>query len=182
MTSGVFGRLRALFGGTAPAARTLYVEEDDWGDVEVLPAAIAYWCRAELGKMAVFANAHRAPNNTGWTDVYIRQPAPMPLADLRIPLAPVLDMLAARLPAFDRVTSGNFSAPVAVAGARAFGLSPHAAVIVLPDADGAVVRSMMPVLNDDGPDAAAVIEVLRELVSPEPLIVVDWLGGELIEL
>ena len=186
MASGLFGRLRALFGGSqraAPAApRTLYVEDDDWGDVEVLPAEVAYWCRAELGKIAVFANAHRAPNNTGWTDVYVRRPGPRSLADLRIPIAPVLETLTARLPAFDRVTSGSFSAPETVAGARAFGPSPQAAVIVIPDAEGTTVQSITLVSNDAGHETSAVIAVLRDLPSPEALIVVDWLGGELKEL
>ena len=134
MANGFLDRLRALFrsgASSAPtAARPLYVEEDDWGDVEVLPAEMMQWWRAELDKIAVFANAHRASDDSGWTDIYVRQPAPMTLAELRMPLAPVLEALGAGIPLFDRVTSGSFSAPEAVAGARAFGLSAQAAVIV----------------------------------------------------
>lgn len=185
MAGGFLGRLRALVGGSTPAApaspRTLYVEDDDWGEVEVLPAENADWCRAELHRIAVFADAHRAPGG-GWTDVYIRRQPSRSLADLRLPLAPVLDALAARLPAFDRVTSGSFSAPEVVARARAFGPSPQAAVIVVADADGTIVHSILPILNDVGPGSAAVIDALRTLSSPEALIAVDWLGGELIQL
>ena len=185
MANGFLGRLRALFRGDASsapmAARTLYVEEDDWGDVEVLPAEIVKWCRSELHKIAVFANAHRVPGG-GWNDIYVRRPPPRALAELRLPLAPVLDALGPALPLFDRVTSGSFSAPEAVAGARAFGPSAQAAVIVLPDNSGTLVQSMMLVLNDAGRDSAKIIKVLRGLPSPEALIAVDWLGGEIIEL
>ena len=186
MAGRFLGRLRALFsddGAATPVAeRALFIHEDDWGSVELLPASMAHWCRAELNKIAMFADAHRAADNAGWTDIYLRPPAPTLVADLSIPLAPVLEALAAQLSPFDRVTAGSFSAPVPAVDARAFGPSPQVAVVVLSDDEGNMVRSIFLLLNDAGADSAAVIEALRGLPSPEKLIVVDWLGGEIIEL
>ena len=94
MAGGIFARLRAMFAPSAPAApvkgRVLFVEEDAWGEVEVLPASSADWCRAEFDKIAKFSDEHRAPDGAGWTDIYIRKRPPSSLVDLRIALAPTL--------------------------------------------------------------------------------------------
>ena len=110
MAGGIFGRLRAILGVAAPAdagsAREIFLDEDEYGEVEVLPAAMAEWCGEEFRKIAAFAEAHQAPGGMGWTDIYLRPPAPRPFADLKIPLAATLETLGASLPAFDRVVTG----------------------------------------------------------------------------
>jgi len=186
MAGGIFGRLRAMLAGAAPAAaspiREIFVEEDEYGEIEVLPAAMADWCREELAKIAAFAEAHQAPGGAGWTDIYMRPPAPKRLADLRIPLAPTLAALRERLTPFDRVTSGSFYAPEPIANAHAFGASPLTAAIVNGGTGADFVQSIMLVLREDGPAAADVIAALKALPSPQPLIIVDWPRGGLVPL
>jgi hypothetical protein len=186
MAGGFFGRLRAMLGVAAPAdaspVRPIFVEEDEYGEIEILPAAIADWCRDEFARIAAFAEAHEAPGGAGWTDIYMRPSAPKRLADLRIPLAPTLAALGQRLAPFDRVTSSSFYAPEPIMGAYAFGASPLTAVIVIADADAVSVQSIMLVLREDGPAAADLMVALKALPSPEPLIVVDWPRGGLVRL
>lgn len=186
MAGGIFGRLRAMLAGAAPAAaspiREIFVEQDEYGEIEVLPAAMADWCRDELAKIAAFSDAHQAPGGVGWTDIYMRPPAPMPLADLRISLVPTLAALGQRLARFDRVTSGSFYAPEPIAGAHAFGVSPLTAVIVNAGTDADFVESILLVMREDGPAAADLMAALKALPSPEPLIVVDWSRGGLVRL
>ncbi len=185
MASGFLGRLRALLRSvevaTPAAARTIFVEEDDWGQVEVLPAAATDWCRAELDRIAAFSDKHRAPGGAGWTDIYVRKPAPISLADLRIPLASTLDVLGQRLSRFDIVTSGSFYSPEPVTGACAFGSSPKTALIVIGDKDEKIVRSILLVADEDH-SAARLMAALGSLPSRGGLIVVDWLRGELIPI
>ena len=186
MAGGFLGRLRAIFAGAAPAdtgpVREIFVDEDEYGEIEVLPAAMADWCAAEFRKIAAFAEAHQAPGGAGWTDIYLRPPAPRRLADIRMPLAPTLKVLRARLPAFDRVVTGSYSAPEPIENARAFGASPLAAVVVIGDDATDIVRSIILVLRDDGDAAADVMAALAALASPEPLVAVDWLRGNLVQI
>jgi hypothetical protein len=175
MAGGIFGRLRAMF--TSPE-RTLYVEEDSWGQVEVLPVANADWCRAEFARIAAFADAHQAPGGAGWTDIYIRKPAAASLADLRMPLVPTLEALGLRLPAFDRVTSGSFYDPEPVANAWGFGPSPKTALIVIGDKNKSIVKSIPVIANEDD-GAARLMVALESLPSSGGLMVVDWVRGEL---
>jgi hypothetical protein len=185
MAGGIFDRLRALFAPSATGApiagRVLFVEEDTWGEVEVLPASNADWCRAEFDKIAAFSDKHRAPGDAGWTDIYIRKSAPSSLADLRIPLAQTLGVLRRHLPAFDSVTSGSFYAPEPIATAGAFGPSPKAALVVVGDKDQTLVESILIVADEDD-GSAGLMTALQALPSGDRLMVVDWVRGELIEL
>jgi hypothetical protein len=176
MTGGIFDRLRTLF---AASERVLFVEEDSWGEVEVLPVTNADWCREELRKISQFSDEHRAAGDAGWTDIYIRKPPPFSLADLRIPLAPTLDALRRHLPAFDGVTSGSFYSPEPVAKARGFGPSPKTALVVIGDKDQTLVQSILIVADEDD-GAARLMTALEALPSRDRLMVVDWVRGELI--
>jgi hypothetical protein len=186
MAGGILGRLRAMLGATAPAdessVREIFLDEDEYGEIEVLPAGTADWCIEEFRKIAAFAEAHQAPGGMGWTDIYLRPPAPRPLADIRLPLAATVQTLGASLPAFDRVVTGNYSSPEPIQHARAFGASSLAAVIVIADVDADVVRSILLVLREGGDAAADVMAALKKLPSPEPLIVVDWPRAGLVRL
>jgi hypothetical protein len=186
MAGRIFGRLRAMLAGAAPTdsapVREIFVDEDEYGEIEVLPAAMAEWCRDELARIAAFADAHRAPGGLGWTDIYLRPPAPRPLAEVRLPLAATAAVLGARLPAFDRVVTGSYTSPEPIRGARAFGPSPLAAIVVIGDAGGDFVQSIFSVLRDSGSAAADVTSALAALPSPEPLIVVDWSRGGVARL
>lgn len=184
MAGGILEWWRARLGkatpGDAVPAREVFIEEDFFGEIEVLPAAMTAWCREELRKIAAFSDAHLAPGGVGWTDIYVRPPVPMPLADLKMPLAAALATLGERLLPFDRVTTGSFSTPEPIKGARAFGPSPQAAVVVIADEGGALVRAIMLVLEDeDGDDAAQVMAALKSLAAEHDLIAVDWAGGGL---
>lgn len=176
MAGGIFERLHALF---ASPARDLFVEEDAWGEIEVLPASNADWCRAEFDRINKFSQAHRAPCDAGWTDIYIRKPPPFPFADLNLPLAPTLDVLRRHLPAFNSVTSGSFYAPEPIAMARAFGPSPKTALVVIGDKEQTLVQSILIVADEDD-GAARLMTALEALPSRDRLMVVDWVRGELI--
>jgi len=185
MAGGILGRLRAILGSAPPASaslvRQIFIEEDEYGEIEVLPAANADWCRDEFARIATFAEAHQAPSGAGWTDMYMRAPAPKPLADLRIPLVATLAALRDRLQPFDRVTSGSFYAPEPITGAHAFGASPFTAAIVIADAGADIVQSILLILREDGAGATEVMSALKGLPSSEPLIVVDWARGGLVQ-
>lgn len=156
------------------------MHEDDWGQIEVLPASCAAWCAQEMKRLDAFAAEHEAPGGSGWTDMYVRESPPAQIADLAIPFAAALDALRARLPEFDVVTSGTFSAPQPVPRVRAFGPAHHVGVVLVPDAKLRIVGMISLVLGGTQEECAVVIDALGAVPSPQPLLLADWLGGSTV--
>lgn len=173
--------LHRLFKSPMPQ-RELFVHEDDWGQVEVLPAACAEWCRTELARIADFASAHAAPDGAGWTDIYRRGAPPQTLLELSLPLAAPAQSLAALMPAFDAVVSGTFSAPDTVPRVRAFGPAADTAIVLVPDGEGSMLAMASLVLNGSGEARSALMRAVATLPAPSPLIVVDWQQGTIVRL
>jgi hypothetical protein len=168
--------------GSAPLPRELFVHEDDWGQIEVLPTACAEWCEHELARIEAFSSAHTAPDGAGWTDIYMRRPAPAALCTLGVPFATATAAFAARLPAFDIVSSGSFSSPRPVPHVRGFGPAANAGIIVAPDSSADIADMVSLVLNAS-PDACAdVLRAAKALTTLSPLILVDWHRGLLMQL
>lgn len=177
MTGGLFKRLRDAFRPakqTPPPApsRQLLIEEDEFGQIEVLPASAADWCAQQIREIAAFSARHEVPGGVGWTDMYVRQPAPVRIAGLAIPLASAVEAIGRVLPHFDEVRT--WSSPQPIPGARAFGPSSRTGIVLTGDKAGQSLKSIEIFLWADRPDAAAVFAALASLPSPEPLIVVDW--------
>ena len=187
MTNGFFQRLRdallpAKQAPPAAASRQLFIHEDAYGDIEVLPASVADWCAQEISEIAIFSARHKAPDGTGWTDIYVRKPAPAGIASLAIPLAATVEALGRRFPRFDEVVIGTFSSPEPVRGVHAFGPSRFAAIVLSGDSEGQNLASIVLVLNARRADARAIFSALASVPSPEPLIVVDWPGAACFRL
>lgn len=143
---------------------------------------MADWCAREIAKIADFAARHEAPGGAGWTDIYIRPPAPASLAGLVIPLAQAAEAIGSHLPRFDEVVSGSFASPTAIRGALGYGPSSAAAVVLIGDNASRHTRSMTLILRAGRADAAAVLAALAGIPSPEPLMVVDWHWASCVRL
>jgi hypothetical protein len=160
--------------------RELFVHEDDWGQIEVLPASCAEWCAREMGRLDAFAAAHEVPDGGGWTDMYVRDKPPAQIADLAIPFAAAVDALRARLPEFDVVTSGTFSDPQPVPHVRAFGPAHNVGVVLVPDRTRCRVEMISLILDREDAASAEVVGALASLPATEPLLLADWLGGSTV--
>lgn len=160
--------------------RELFVHEDDWGQIEVLPASCAAWCAQEMRRLEAFAAEHEAPGGSGWTDMYVRNKPPAQIADLAIPFAAAVDALRARLPEFDVVTSGTFSAPQPVTHVRAFGPTHNAGVVLVPDRTRRSVETISLILDGEDAECAKVAGALSALPAPEQLLLADWLSGSTV--
>ena len=177
--------MRRLFNrvlGRQRQVRELFVHEDDWGQIEVLPAACRAWCEKEIAHIAAFAAAHSAPDGAGWTDMYIRQSAPVDLASLRIPFDTAARALGARLPAFDAVLSGTFSSPQPVPHMRGFGPAANTGVVMSGDATRTVVAAITLVLHGSDEHQRDILAALADLPAPSPLLLVDWMQGRVVPL
>jgi hypothetical protein len=163
--------------GRRPKRREIFVHEDDWGETEVLPAECSAWCEDQFARIATFAQAHAAPDGAGWTDVYVRRPAPRRLLDLSISFGDATNALAACLEPFDAVVSGTFSSPDVVPHVLAFGPAPNVGVVLVPHKSGDVVEMISLVLNGEASECSTAKRALAFLPTPTPLIIVDWPRG-----
>ncbi len=85
--------------------RTIYFHEDDFCQIQLLPASNWGHCAQQLGELSEFAEAHRAPGG-GWTEVYMRQDEPESIASLALQVDQLRNLLARSLEPFDRVDTG----------------------------------------------------------------------------
>jgi hypothetical protein len=172
--------MRRLFNrvfGRARASRELFLHEDDWGQIEVLPAACAAWCEAEIARIDRFARDRASPDGLGWTDLYVRPAAPVTLESVRIPFGAAADVIGARLPAFDIVSSGTFSYPEPVPHVRSFGPSANTGVVLVGDKTGSHVAMLALILNGARDEQCEVLDALVHLPSSAPLLLIDWPRG-----
>jgi hypothetical protein len=154
--------------------RAVYFHEDDFCQIEVLPAENSAYCARELDQIAEFSAQHRAPDGVGWTDVYPRGEAQKKLADLLLSADRASGALAEHLPEFDRVETGYGSHVEQCRGIRAFGFD-RGCVVFMSETETRYVRDIW--LGLDGPDesaTAALVAALGKLSGLAPLILVDW--------
>ncbi|MTD95982.1 hypothetical protein GIW81_16710 [Hyphomicrobium sp. xq] len=171
---------RVLRRGRSP--RELFVHEDDWGQIEVLPAACAAWCEAEIARIDHFARDHASPDGTGWTDMYVRSVAPVPLESVRIPFDAAADVIGARLPAFEIVSSGTLSSPEPVPHVRGFGPAANTGAVLVGDKTRAHVAMIALVMNGSRGELDALLAALAQLPFSATLLIVDWPRGHVVPL
>ena len=178
----MIARLLNLLLRRRPPRRELFVHEDDWGQIEVLPASCAAWCAQEMARIDAFAAEHRAPDGSGWTDMFVRQPAPDRLAAFGHSLRGRGGSDGGALPPFDAVVSGTFSDPQPVPNVRAFGPAHNVGVVLVPDRARSSVEMIVLILDGEDDACAEVIAALAALPAPERLLLADWLGGRTVLL
>jgi hypothetical protein len=177
--------MRRLFNrvlGRGRSRRELFVHEDDWGQIEMLPAASRDWCESEIARIDRFARDHASPDGAGWTDMYVRPTAPVALERVRIPFGAAANVIGARLPAFDVVSSGTFSYPEPVPHVRGFGPAANTGVVLVGEKAGAHVATITLVLNGTRDEQREVLHALVHLPSSAPLLLVDWSRGHIVPL
>ena len=180
----MFRVLAQLFGWSSSRQseqHELFVHEDDWSQIELLPAAVAAWCTDEMRRIGVFAEQQRVSGGHGWSDIYVRADPPTTLAHMHLDFSGACTALHARLPRFSVVTSGTFSSPQPVPRVAAFGPARHAGIVLVPDNGGALVAGATLILHGTAGDNAAVLAAAATLPSEAALIVADWMRGRIVD-
>lgn len=161
--------------GKIAAMDQLFIDDYVVGGLEVMPARNAAWVASQMAAIARHSAAHRTAS--GWSDMYVRPPAPADVEGLGIPFAAAVDSIAPLLPAIRQVVTGSTDRPQIIARARAFGPSPLTAVVLYREAEGTTIQTIELTLRGPDDEQAAVLSALAALPSPEPLMVVDWERG-----
>jgi hypothetical protein len=86
--------------------REIFFHEDDCCQQQLLPRSASGNVLTELKKKCDFADAHRAPNGFGWTDMYVLQDFSPELRALRIDKVEFAEIVSPFLQPFDLVFTG----------------------------------------------------------------------------
>ncbi|MDH4982076.1 hypothetical protein [Hyphomicrobium sp. D-2] len=156
----------------------LFIHEDDWGQIEVLPASCAEWCNREIARIAEQAERSALPMGAGWSELAVRDPAPEQLSNLKIVVTDVAATFSELLPQLDGVATGTFSSAQRVPRLMAFGFGQGAAIIITPDRSSQYVDALT--LSLDTSEHEARYRILAAIAALSPasaLMLVDWLQG-----
>lgn len=162
-----------------PNTRDVFLHEDDYCLVELLPAANWWWCLEEMSRIDEFALQHEARGG-GWTNVQVSAIRPMPLGDLQLDVNDLIAELHKRLPIFDRVVEGYSDDRQAVHDTVALGFSSEGAVFVEFDPSGTVTAAWLSPHPRTFHETAELTNLLADLSSRFDLVLADWQWNHLI--
>jgi hypothetical protein len=166
--------------GEGAAVRTAFFHEDDYCQVEVLPAAAADYCRSEMRRIDEFAEAHR--DGLGFTDTYVRGEAPIPLGALGITVAEMRAAVEPLLLPFDQVLTGYSTHREPCRSTVGWGEGDSRAVFA-GVGEGGVVRAVWLSLYGIPPERVEHwCRALQALPRAMELVVADWNSSEMVPL
>ncbi|MEN9493671.1 MAG: hypothetical protein RJA63_4120 [Pseudomonadota bacterium] len=158
--------------------RTIYFHEDDFCQIQLLPARNWGHCAQQLGELSEFAEAHRAPGG-GWTEVYMRQDEPESIASLALTVDRLGTLLASSLEPFDRVDTGYGSRRDPCEHTRAWGFDEDCAVFLEFAHDGTVQHIWLGLGRPGAEAQRSLLKALGDLGNLHPMLLVDWGWGRL---
>jgi hypothetical protein len=157
-----------------------FFHEDDYCQVEVLPAAARGYCLAEMARIDEFADAHR--DGAGFTDVYLRGEPLQPLASLGITLAALGSAIDPLVPRFVEIQTGYGSYREPCRSVVGWGLGDGEAIFAGVGA-GAVVGPVWLALHRVPAERVGQwCRVLRSLPGAPELLIADWSASRVVPL
>lgn len=159
--------------------KSIYFHEDDYRQVEILPAENEAYCKRRAGLIDQFAEEHRS--EAGFTNIYVRQENPLSLREKKLAKADLEQALKSHLSYYDQVYTGYSSYRELCQNTYAFALNENIAVYYAVEKDiiGEIWLSMMPETEDEVDLAQRVLETIGGL---EELILADWNQGVVARL
>jgi len=157
--------------------RAIFFHEDDYCQQEFLPRAMSDYATSELGKIAEFADAHRAPGGLGWTEMYVRPAAPLELATLGIRRDDFAAIVAPAFPSFDSVWTGYSAYRAQCKRTAAWGTGQGCALLADWDDASVIMHAWADWFDHDENSIRAAARVAALLGRRYPLLYVDWAWG-----
>jgi len=164
------------------AKREIYFHENDYCQQELLPREALAFAENEVKKIGEFANAHRAPDGAGWTDVYVRQKHPASFRALGMKKEELDAVISPHLAPFDLVYTGYSSYRERCKKTAAWGTATHNALLADWDDEGIITNVWAQFFDSDEKSLLAASKAVAALGMLHSLIYVDWAWGYTCEL
>jgi hypothetical protein len=173
----MFNLLQSVF-----AKREIYFHEDDYCQQELLPREAFPFAEAQVKQIAEFANAHRAPDGAGWTDVHVRQKPPVTFRSFAMKKEDFDSVISPHLRPFDIVYTGYRSYRERCKKTAAWGTSPHNALFADWDDEGVVTNVWAQFFDSDEKSLLAASKAVAALGMLHSIIYIDWPWGYTCEI
>lgn len=158
----------------------VYFHEDDYCQIELLPAWLRDYCCTEAGRIDEFAAAHR-DGGIGYTGIYVRPSPPATYRNLEIALSGFSAAASQWLPSLGRVFTGYASHRELARNTHAWGLQ-GARLFAETDAAGTVAAAWL-VLSGPEPHAVSTVQqALLALPRRDDTLLVDWTWSKVLLL
>lgn len=162
------------FLGQQQRRRAIFFHEDAYCQQQLLPAAAIEFVKAELNKLAEFADAHRAPDGVGWTDMYVRAECPIELHTLRIRAEHFREVVSPILAPFEDVYTGYGGCRDLCSHTGAWGNSDKSLLFADWNVDGIISNVWSSFFDGQESSVLAVSKAVAALARVHPLVYVDW--------
>jgi len=159
--------------------RARFFHEDDYCQQEFLSLACWDHCASQVQEIDSFSEAHRT--EFGWTAMYVRPPAPTPLAELGISVSDIAAVVASVLPAFHSVSTGYSSHVEDCPNVSAFGWEHGITLFAEADAAARVAAMWLAPWGLAPSELQSVVGVLTTLPRAHDLLFVDWAWSRLFK-
>lgn len=160
--------------------REAYFHEDDYCQIEVLPASNWDYCLSQLRGLGKFSDEHF--DGIGWTDMHIRGENPRQVESLNINVKDLASSLSKILIPFGRVLTGYSSFREEAEDTMAFGSETSSIIFVEYDLNDIVEAIWLDFGIVTQEDKQLALTVLLHLGNMSEMILVDWNLGKIIKL
>jgi hypothetical protein len=160
--------------------REAFFHEDDYCQIEILPASNWNYCLSQLREIGKFSDKHF--EGIGWTDMHIRGESPRQLKSLNINARNLTSSLSQILVPFERVLTGYSSLREEAEQTMAFGSETSSIIFVEYDLNDIVEAIWLDFGIAKREDKQLAQATLQHLGRMNEIILVDWNLGKMVKL
>ena len=158
--------------------KSVFFHEDDFCQIEILPAESLGFCLQQADCVAEFADAHKT--DMGYSDMYVREAAPVSLHSKKISDTILQNLLGKLLPEFEEVYTGYGSSRTKCKNIKAFGQDEN--VVLFYESENNVVKNIWLTLNIKKKTDIAVAKNIFDILSQTgDFLIADW-SWDFVEL
>jgi hypothetical protein len=162
--------------------RDIYFHEDDYCQQQILPLDAKAFADEERKRITEFADAHRAPDGVGWTEMCMRSSPPVELRALAISRYQFSEAISRSFAPFDDVYTGYSSHRERCNRTAAWGRSPTCALFADWDEAEMITNCWAMFFDQEESSIQAAAQAVAVLGDIQPLVYVDWAWGYTCEV
>ena len=159
----------------------IYLHEDDFGQIELLPVSAWRYCAEQMRLIDEFSAKHKT--EFGWNEIYVREESPESLSALSISLSDFKTSAEKTLASYSKVTTGYSSHVETCENCYAWGIADKSLAIFCTVLKGNVISHITLDFGCfDENTLQTALETFASIPKSKELIIADWRWSKLAKL